>query len=338
MKINNPSKLLALLATASIAATASFAQVTSDVVGYVTTTITEGYNAIGSTFVKEADFSGSVTSASTNTLTLSASPSLDTASNAYYIEVTSSSADLVGERIDVASVSDNVVTLNTSADHNTIDDVSSFPAGTTVVIRAHFTVGDLNTLLGDSVNSDDNFTAATSDQILFFENGAFRSHIEYLGVWYQNFGSFSVVTDKVIAPGSGFFYYRNPGAGTPSDISFTFSGSVRSNNFAQELNTGYQFVSTGYPIGATPLELQLNDNLQASSNFVASESDLILTWDKTTQSFRTHILYDNSGTKEWYQNYGSFAKVDSTQLIEDDSAALVLVRGSGQVLEIPRLY
>lgn len=338
MKVKLPSKLLSLLAVASCAATASFAQVTSEVVGYVTTTITEGYNAIGSTFVKAPDFTGTVTSATSNTLTLNASPTLDTASNTYYVEVTSSSANIVGERIDVASVADDVVTIDTSASHNTIDDVSSFPADTSVVIRAHFTVGDLNTLLGDSVNSDDAFSAATSDQILFFENGAFRSHLEYLGVWYQNFGSFSDITDKIIAPGSGFFYYRNPGAGTPSDIEFTFAGSVRSNNFAQELNAGYQFVSTAYPLGASPQDMQLNDNLQASDNFVASESDLILTWDKATQSFRTHILYNNAGTNEWYQNYGSFSQVDSTELIQDDSAALVLVRTSGQVLEIPRLY
>ena len=345
MNTKIPTKLLSLVAAASLAASASFAQdnaVTSDVVGYVTTTITSGYNAIGSTFVKEAAFSGTISSATANTLTLSANPSLDTGSNTYYLEVTSvpsgSTADIVGERIDVASVTDNVVTLNTTASHNTIEDVSAFPANTSVVIRAHFTVGDLNTLLGDNVNSDDQFTASGSDQILFFENGAFRSHIEYQGVWYQNFGSFSVVTNKIIAPGSGFFYYRNPTAGTASEVNISFTGTVRSNDFAQKLNTGYQFVSTGYPIAASPSELQLNDNLEASDGFAVSESDLILTWDKSTQAFRVHLLYNNAGTNEWYQNYGSFSKVDSTDLIDDDSAALILVRNTAQVLEIPRLY
>jgi len=345
MNTKIPTKLLSLVAAASLAASASFAQdnaVTSDVVGYVTTTITSGYNAIGSTFVKEAAFSGTISSATANTLTLSANPSLDTGSNTYYLEVTSvpsgSTADIVGERIDVASVTDNVVTLNTTASHNTIEDVSAFPANTSVVIRAHFTVGDLNTLLGDKVNSDDQFTASGSDQILFFTNGAFRSHIEYDGVWYENFGDNNDVTDKIIAPGAGFFYFRNPTAGTPSDVVLTFAGTVRNNNFVQELNTGYQFVSTGYPVAASPSELQLNDNLEASANFVASESDLILTWDKAAQAFRTHLLYTDGSSNVWYQNFGDNNVVDSSDLVSDDGAVLVLVRNTAQVLEIPRPY
>ena len=341
--MKSPHILTMFLAASALALTSVNAQttttVTSDIVGYVTTKISSGYNAIGSTFVKGADFSGTVSSATTNSLTLSGDPSLDTSSNTYYVEVISSSANLVGERIDVASVSGNVVTLDTSASHNTIDDVSAFPVNTAIVIRAHFTVGDLNTLLGSNVNSDDQFTAAGSDQLLFFDNGAFRTHIEYAGVWYENFGDNLVVTNKIIAPGSGFFYYRNPTAGTPSDIDLTTSGAVRDNAVALKLNPGYQFVSSAYPVGISPAELQLNGNLQASVNFDVNESDLILTWDKSAQSFRTHLLYADTSANNWYQNFGDNNVVDNNDIIGADTAALVFIRGNnGQVLEVPRPF
>jgi hypothetical protein len=324
-----------LVASALLASSALFAQdsVTSNVVGYTTNTISSGYNAIGTTFEKASMFNGAIVSATTDTLTLSGSPTLPSGSS-YYLEVTSSSADLEGERVDVASVDGAVVTLNVGSSNNTISDVSSFPADSTVVIRPHFTIGDFNALLGGSVNSDDTFVANKSDQILTFENGAFRAHIEYAGVWYKNYGDFAAVTDKVIAPGSGFFYFRNPSAGSATDIIYTTTGDVRENDFALKLNTGYQFVSTGYPVASTPLEMQLNGNLQNSANFVVSESDLIVTWDKSSQAFRTHLQYADN----FYQNFGSFGVIDNDDVFGAGDAALVLVRSTAQVLGLPRPY
>jgi len=332
--IKFPIKFITLLTGAALLGSSAFAQVATDPVGYVSTTITSGYNPIGTSFAKASTFTGSVSAATAGTLTLADSPTLDVANNTYYVEVLESTADIVGERIDVASVAGSVLTLDTAASHNTLSDVSAFPVDTVVVIRSHFTVGEFNALLGDAVNSDDAFSAATSDQILFFD-GSFKTYLEYEGEWYENFGDFNLATDKVLAPGSGFFYYRNPGAGTPSDIEVVFTGAVRMNNFVQKLDVGYQFVSTGYPVAADPVDLQLNGNLEASTGFVAEESDLILTWDG---SFKTHILYDDGASSVWYENFGDFNVVDDSNLLSATNAVLMLIRNTGQVLEVPRPF
>ena len=334
--MNTSQKIIALLSGAALLSVSSLAAqtATTDPVGYVTTTISSGYNTIATSFAKAPSYTGVVSSATSGTLTLASSPTLDVANNTYYVEVIESSANIVGERIDVASVDGSVLTLDTAASHNTMADVSAFPVDTVVAIRSHYTLGEFNAMLGGSVNSDDTFVAANSDQILFFD-GSFKTYIEYLGEWYENFGSFNVATDKVLAPGSGFFYYRNPGAGTPSDIEVVFTGAVRMNNFVQKLEVGYQFVSSGYPMAANPVDLQLNSNLQASPNFVAEESDLILTWDG---AFKTHMLYDDGSGNVWYENFGDFNVVDSSNLLSASNAILMLIRNTGQVLEVPRPF
>ena len=333
--MKTPHKFITLLSGLVLLASSGFAQtVATDPVGYVTTTITSGYNTIGTSFAKAPTYTGSVSAANAGTLTLADSPTLDVANNTYYVEVLESSADIVGERIDVASVAGSTLTLDTAASHNTLSDVSAFPVDTVIAIRSHFTLGEFNALLADSVNSDDEFNAATSDQILFFD-GSFKTYIEYAGVWYENFGSFNDATDKVLAPGSGFFYYRNPGAGTPSDIEVVFTGAVRMNNFVQKLEVGYQFVSSGYPVATSPVDLQLNGNLEASTSFNPTESDLILTWDG---SFKTHLLYYDGTSSVWYENFGDFAAVDSSDLVSASNAVLMLIRNNGQVLEIPRPF
>ena len=270
-----------------------------------------------------------------NSLTLGSSPTLG--SGPYYIEVISSTADIVGERIDVASVAGNVLTLDTAAIHNTTDDASVIVADSIIKIRPHFTIGDFGALIADEVNSDDAFDSATSDLILLYVEGqGFKTHLNYLDEWYENFGDFDVATDKVIAPGSGFFFFRNPGAGTPTAFSAVFTGTVRMNNYVQRLRPGYQFVANGYPLEASPDDFSYNDVLEASTNFVASESDLILTWDG---SLKTHLLYDDgAGTKSWYENFGDFNQVDTDNLLTASNALFIFIKDTGHVLEIVRPF
>jgi len=92
---------------------------------------------------------------------------------------------------------------------------------------------------------------------------------------------------------------------------------------------------SGYPVAANPVDLQLNSNLQASPNFVAEESDLILTWDG---AFKTHMLYDDVSGNVWYENFGDFNVVDSSNLLSASNAILMLIRNTGQVLEVPRPF
>jgi hypothetical protein len=333
MKI--PSKTISLLATAALFTFSSLSAVETDPVGYVSTDIVSGYNPIGVTFIKPAVFSGSVTSTTTNSITLSSSPVLG--SGTYYLEVITSSADVVGERIDIASAAGNVLTLDSAAAHNTTNDASLIAANSTIQIREHFTIGDFDSLIASEVNSDDSFASAGSDLILLYIDGeGFKTHLNYLDEWYENFGDFNVATDKVIAPGNGFFFFRNPGAGTPSEFTVVFSGTVRMNNYIQKLTAGYQFVANGYPISASPNDFSYSDVLEASNNFDAAESDLILTWNG---SLKTHLLYDDgAGSKNWYENFGNFNTVDDNTILTASNAMFIFIKDTGHVLEIVRPF
>lgn len=318
---------------AGIPLLSSATTVSSDVVGYVNLTISQGFNTIGLTLVKPEIYSGKIVSTTANSVTLSGNPSLDTTSQTYYLEVTESSSNIVGERIDIASVIGTVVNLNTTAAHNTISSANSFPSDTTVVIREHLTVGDFSLLLNDEQNSDNTFNPNGSDLLLFYENGAFRTHLLYQSRWYKNFGNFADITNKVIPPGLGFFYYRNPGAGTPSDVNITFTGSVRNNNYARKLAPGYQFIANSYPINSSPNELQLTPYMSATDNWSTNDANLILSWDKQSQTFRTHLLYNDNGEKSWYQNFGTFEKVNEDDILKYDDAVMVFSIDDEQVLE-----
>jgi len=336
--MKTPLKQLALFSSAALFAISNLNAAETDPVGYVTTTISEGFNPIGISFTKPIVYAGNVVSSTSNSITLGASPQLNLLENSYYIEVTNDVAaqpTFVGERIDISGVSDNTITLDLTAPHNTIADAASFPAGLALVIRPHFTVGDFSSLIESDINSDNSFSASGSDQILLFEGSAFRVHLYYDGNWYENFGSNNVADSKIVPPGGGFFYYRNPTAGTPSDISVIISGSVRTNNFVHNFKQGYQFVSVGYPLDFTPSELGLPENFQASSNFLPDESDLILTWDG---AFRTHLLYDDGSTKRWYQNFGSNQDVTENDIFSAANAVIVLVRGEDEKFEIVKPY
>ena len=220
--------------------------------------------------------------------------------------------------------------------HNTLSTAVDFPLGVMVSIKPHFTVGDFAELIVDSVNSDDQFTESGSDLILLFDGSSIKTHVEYEGIWYENFGNFDPATSKVLAPGSGFFFVRNPSAGTASDIPITFSGVVRMNNFVQKLVPGYQLVASGYPVDIAPTDLDLETFLEASLNFEASESDLLYTWNN---GLKEHLLYDDgAGSKKWYQNFGSFDEVTNADLLTASSAMFVYIKDTGHVVEVVRPF
>lgn len=333
--MKTPQLFLSFLASAAFLVASNLNAATTEPVGYVTKDISSGYNPIGVTFVKPTLHAGVIDSTTDNTITLTSSPNLE--AGAYYLEITSSSAELVGDRIDIESVSGNTITLDLTAVHNTLDSATSIPVGTALNIRPHFTIGDFDELISSNINSDDAFDSSTSDLILLFVEGeGLKTHLNYEGVWYENFGDFNIATNKIIAPGTGFFFYRNPNAGTPSSFSVAFTGTVRMNNFVQRLRPGYQFVANGYPLEASPTDFSYNDVLEASENFEATESDLLLTWDG---SLKTHLLYDDgTGTKSWYENFGDFNQVDSTNLLTASNAMFIFIKDTGHILEIVRPF
>lgn len=336
--MNTPLKVLSFLAGTALFAASTLSAATTDPVGYVSVKLESGYNPVGITFTKPAAYTGEIVNSTSSTVTISSAASLDTTNNSYYLEVigdVDGQQSFMGERIDVSSISDATITLDLNAAHNTLASAAGFPTGLRVTIRPHYTISDFDDLIADEINTDNMFNAATSDLILLFDNGAFRTHLYYDGNWYENYGSNNVADSKILAPGSGFFFFRNPSAGTPSDIDVTFAGTVRMNNFLHKLNAGYQFVALGYPVDSSPTDLGFTDFFTASPNFVADESDLLLTWDG---AFRTHLLYTDGNEKSWYQNFGGNEVVSNTNLLTASNAIIVLLRNSDETLEIVRPF
>lgn len=326
--------LLFLLPIICCASLSRAQTVTTDPVGFASATINPGYNAVGNAFTKPPIFQGAITTVSSSTVDISGTPTLE-AGKSYYLEVVSvadTGGTALGERIDVASISGSTVTLDLTAAHNTIADTSTLLADNLVCIKEHFTLGDFIELLGTNPNGSPNFLASECDQILTFDGG-FKTHILYSvdGNWYENFGDFNLANSKLVPPGAGIFFYRNPSPaqGTAESFDISFSGLVRTTSFVQVLKPGFQLVCLGFPLPESPGDLQYNTLLTGSSNFVASESDQILTWDS---GFKTHLLY--SVDSNWYQNFGDFDNVTATDLFNPAGSVIMKVQ-SGQVLEIP---
>lgn len=329
MKLSH--KTFSLLAIVPLLILSSLSAVETDPVGYVSFQLSEGYTPIAITFTKPVQFTGKVSSSTANTLTLASAPTL-TGEN-HYLEVVSSSASIVGERIDIASVSGSELSLDVAATHNTLSDASSFPVDTVISIREHYTIGDFGAIIDGDVNSDTSFTLDGSDHILLFDNG-FKTYLHYEGDWYAFFGSNEIATNVILAPGTGLFYYRNPTAtaGAPTPINATFAGSVRMNNFVQKLVPGYQFIANGYPVDASPSELGYGANLDQSPNFVLGESDLVLVWDN---GFKTYLPFTDGSL---YEFFGSNNNVDNSDLFTPTSAHFVFVQETGIVTEIARPF
>ena len=329
--MNIQSKITPSLALAALFSFTSLTAVETDPVGYVSIDLAEGYTSVAITFIKPSQYTGAVTSSTVSTLTLDSAPTLTGAN--HYLEVVSSSADLVGERIDIASVVGSVLTLDLSVSHNTLDDASVLPADTVISIREHYTVGDFGAAIESDVNSDLSFTLGGSDHILLYD-GRFKRYIHYDGDWYAFSSAIEIATNVILAPGTGFFFYRNPAAaaGTPATISATFTGSVRMNNFVQKLVPGYQSVANGYPVDASPLERGYGAHLEQSENFVSGESDFVLVWDN---GFKTYLPYTDGSL---YEFFGAVSNVDSVDLFSPADGHFVFVKNSGKVLEIPRPF
>lgn len=309
-----------LLCAALVAAsTTLFAQdtVTTDPVGFVSADIVSGFNAVGITMVNTPSFTGVASTASTDEVVLNAAPTL-VSGTPYYLEVLSGST--VGERFDVASWSGATVTLDVSeTSFSTLDDASAIE-GEQVVIRAHFTLGDIADAVGD--NAQQSNSLATGDQVLVWSGGSFLRHLFTPSGLRRYYGDFSVASDVVIAPGSGFFLLRNPsGASSGSSYKLRVLGAVRTNNYVMDLAGGYQLITTGYPVDDSPSSLGLSGDGFVASNNVAV-GDVILEWNGNSLD---RYLLTSGG---WRKYFGDFGFVDSTQLFAPNKALFIRTQNS----------
>jgi len=292
--------------------------VSTDPVGFVKTELTsEDYTLISVNLTKPSVYGASVSSATSDSIVVS-DDNVDFSTvlgdGIYYIEVTSGL--FKGDRLDIESASDQTLNLDLSAGHNTVDTAEGVEAGSTFVIREHYTFADLAESIGiDSLlkgNGPDD-----SDQILTFESGGFVSY--FLGSdenWYSSDGSFTNVNGKAIPTGSGVLFYANPVAGE-RDLNLLVLGEVRNNDVVLPTNEGYQIITTGFPIDMSPSDLLMNtDYFEGGSG--TEDADLILRYQDG--GFVSYFLGSDDN---WYTTDGSFTVVTDDKLFKADEGVLL---------------
>ena len=267
MKFNN------LILTASALASVSFAQVTSDVVGYETLEKQVGFNYFGLRLVESSTFTGTVATVSGATLTLSSETSV--ATDSHLLEITSGVAEGTVIEINNGSGSD----INISQDLS-----SEIAAGDTVTIRP---VQTLASIFG--TNNDQNLVSTASyggsDQVWVPNRTGDFEKYAYLqaGFFGQQEGWYSSnddgVTIEAINPETvKLNYVDGIIVNSRNTAEIIVSGTVKTTLTSIAITNDFTYIGTNYPAGATlgsVLTDQNTSNLESASSFGASDQVLI---------------------------------------------------------------
>jgi hypothetical protein len=320
-EIMNMKKLNVTLAILVAAVMAGNAQttVTSDIVGYQQVAAANGYTTLGFPLVNSPVVSGTVSSNTASSIVLSAlCPSTVNPSMPYYLEVTS--GPLAGERVDV-SVTPGSATVGIVTSSGNTDTLSTLATGANVLVRQHFTLGQLDTSCSPSLVGDDN----NGDRVLFFIGGAFVAYVKASdGLWYED-GGFDDMTDMPIRPGVGLLLHRR--ANTQTTV--TQVGTVRSNKFARPYPAGYQVYAPAYPVDLTPNSMGATPSNGWTANSNVSQADQILTF--TGGAFVK--IYLEASDQSWYED-GGFDPLNTTVLLPSAKSVVVFKQiASDGVLE-----
>ncbi len=297
MNTKIPTKLLSLVAAASLAASASFAQdnaVTSDVVGYVTLTIngtggvgSEAYSYIGAPMHSAASASGSISSTSDNTITSTGSTWTENAfSNTHYVLVTSGT----NEGISAPIVSNTADTLTTAENLNSL-----LNGDETFEIRAYVTISDVFGASNEA-GLDGGASVGAADNILVQDGASFNTY------YYKNAGliggtgwrsSSSPIADAgstILPHGSGFIVVRRQS----SDIELITSGSVFSSDVITPVETGFNWKTASVPVDLT------------LSGVFGANNEAGLVGGSSAGSADNILVFDDSGSIStyYYKNAG----------------------------------
>lgn len=281
--------VLLSIATGAIAQT-----VNTDPVGFVTATANVGLTPLAVTLLNTDAIRTSATSVSGNAVTLSGQTnvgSLLTAGEPYYVEVYSGT--LKGDRFDVdtaatITAANGTVVLDSASANNTFS-VGSIGANlnnATVALRKHVTIEQLQSTASAALVG--NNSASAADQVQFFSNtdNAFVTYfLRGDGTTWRKVGTTQVANKIPIPPGVGVFVSKK-GTG----VSFTMTGSVRNNDFAQPWKAGTQLVAPGYPIDTTPAGIGATATNGWVGNNNASSADQIQVFDPQANAFNAYYL------------------------------------------------
>ena len=293
-------------------------------------------------FLRSTVFNGTIDGVSGQTLDLTTSAgsvdlaTLFTSGVSYYAEVTVGANE--GHRFDIVSASGSIITLATDtnlysagAPFNTL--TGSLPAslaGDQIVIRRHWTLGEMFPPSGFGATADRN----TADQVQLFANG------QWIIFWLYDDGvlparwvktgdnTYADQGASVIPPGQGLFFNNRTAA-----ISILAYGEVRENDFVRPIAQGSNLIAGGYPVDQSPTAIE-GRSMTTTAGFFGSRdiatADTFYVWDGDatpgTSGYSSYFLNNNAPR---VPSVIKWVKIGDSSLLSRD--AEILLKGDASV-------
>jgi hypothetical protein len=227
--------------------------------GYVTQTLSQGFNVFGFGLVPPATTTGSFTSVSSNSVADSTKDfsALLVAGATYTLEITSGSATLNGTVTEITTFSSGTL--------NTIDNLSAAGAivGTTYTLRKAPTLSEVFGTTGSVLAKSNSITTA---DVLHVPSGGgqyTRYHQRTDGNWRNaTTNTITGVNSTPLIYLDGAFLERK----SASPVDLVLTGQVKTTPTISSIANGFNLLGTVYPAGATLQTLGLENDLVGNNN------------------------------------------------------------------------
>jgi len=239
-----------------------------------TLNLTAGIQSIGVQTLNAPIFTGLVHSVSGRSLFLSDAsylPALVEEGATYYVELRNGS--LAGHRLDLSLVGDRALVIDADSPRNTLAELPTDLTGIQIAVHRHVMLGDVfakKALRGST-------SASSADQVLFLENGSFRTFWLFqsgntLQWTASGDATLSNADATIIAPGAGVLFK----SALSTARSLFLTGRVRTTPFAIRVSEGNQFLTAPWPLAASPNSLAMLTGFLASIN--PNTADTLQLW------------------------------------------------------------
>ncbi len=254
----------------------------------------------------------------------------------YYVEVIA--GDYEGHRfeVDEAQSTATSIAIDLASPRNTLPALPAGLAGAPIAARPHYTLDQVfdKTLLTASNNP------STADRVQFHNGSGFSAYWLFLNGgnprWVR-MGD-ATLTDyghRVIAPGEGVFVQIKNGA-----AALTWSGYVRSNDFALPLAASANFIGGGWPLDQSPAARAMT----AANGFTGSANpalaDKLQLWkgdsEPNASGYAAYFFLLTGSYNQWTsQQNAALANQNNTLLLHSLRAGFIFSRSGNASYVMP---
>jgi hypothetical protein len=200
---------------------------------------------------------------------------------------------------------------------------SSAAVGSSVAIRKHVTIEQLQTFFSPALIGNNSATSA--DQISLYNPAAGTLTSYFLrgdNVTWRQVGTTTGANKVVVPSGTGFFITKRTAPTT-----YTSVGTVRMNDFAFPMPQGGSFRAPGFPVAYSPSSLGGTSADGWTGNNSAASADQLQVFNPATGTFTAYFLRGDGLT--WRQ-VGTTTTVTTENLFADNNGFLVLRKAADQ--------